>query len=144
MNQILIFFLIVGFAMPSHAMDEYRRKRDEFLAAHNIVASHEDSKEVLFKFEEAMASGRVDASIETVKLGLMLSATNFAMSYLPTTEISNYLIPNSGPNYYLAAFIAAGGFVGLACTAYHANRARQRRKQLGEIHEIKKNLVDKG
>lgn len=139
--SVIIFgFTALFFCSSFFGMEEYKAKRDAYLADYGLLLNDDQSNELQFKMHYGLTSGFRESNSSTAKLGVMLSAVNFSFSgvpLLPLFEQSNF-------NIYVALFIASGGVVGLGQSARYAYKAWSYSSQVKEMDEIKRYLVHKG
>lgn len=143
-NAVIAWLLILSTIRSSFTMEEYRAKRDAYLADHGLLHNDNLSNQVQFEIHYSMTSGFCESNISTAKLGVMLSMVNFGLSYVPISSLFEYFFGRTTGNYYLAAFIASGGVVGLSSAARYAYKACGYSSEIKAMDEIKKYLVHKG
>jgi hypothetical protein len=139
-SVIIIGFTCLLFSSSVFGMEEYRAKRDAYLADHGLLQNYDQSNELQFTMHYGLATGFRESNSSTAKLGVMLSAVNFSFSgvpLLPLFEQSNF-------NIYLVLFIASGGILGLGKSAHYAYKSWNYSREVKEMDEIKKYLVYKG
>lgn len=124
-------------------MEEYRAKRDAYLADHGLLLTDDQSNELQFEMHYGLTSGYRESNISTAQLGVMLSVVNFGVSYVPISSLFEQIMGCTSFNYYLAAFIASGGVVGLGSAARYAYKACNYASEIKTMDEIKKYLVRK-
>ncbi len=140
-SVIICGFTALLFWSSLFGMEEYRATRDAYLANHGLLLNDDQSNELQFKMHYGLTSGFRESNSSTAKLGVMLSAVNFGMSYVPVSPVFEYVFGLTNFNYFLAAFVAAGGVVGLGSSAHYAYKAWNFSKQVQEMDEIKKYSV---
>ncbi len=125
-------------------MEEYRAKRDAYLADNGLLLTDDQSNELQFEMHYGITAGLRESNISTAKLGILLSAINFGFSYIPISSVFEQMLGSTSFNYYLAAFIASGGVVSLGSAARYAYKARNYASEIKAMDEIKRYLVYKG
>jgi hypothetical protein len=143
--SVIIFgFTALFFCSLFFGMEEYRAKRDAYLADHGLLQNDDQSNELQFEMHYGLTSGFRESNGSTAKLGVMLSAVNFGFSYIPVSSLFEQMLGSSNVNYYLAAFTASGGVLSLGSAARYAYKSWNHSREIKEMDEIKKYLVHKG